>query len=87
MGCCQIGEGNASLNRGVAATEKFGRLEERKKMKNDYMAHEFRVKTKEYWKNRRPTIQQWDEMMRKQDEGFVVIHHPNGVTERIPKKV
>lgn len=56
-------------------------------MKHDYMAHEFRVKTKEYWKNRRPTIQEWNEMMRKQDEGFVVIHHPNGVTERIPKKV
>lgn len=56
-------------------------------MENDYMAHESRVKAREYWNGRRPTIKDWQEMMQKWDEGYTVIHHPNGTTERIPKRL
>ena len=55
-------------------------------MKCDYDTYKFRIRAKAYWKNRRPTIQEWQEMMRKMDDGYTVIHHPNGLTERIPKK-
>ena len=55
-------------------------------MKFDYLKYEKRVEAKAYWKDRRPTIQEWEEMMKRYDEGYTVIHHPGGRTERIRKQ-
>ena len=59
-------------------------IHQEREMKNDYDAYLARVQAKEYWKNRKgPTP---TEMIRKADEEYIVIHHPNGLTERIRKQ-
>jgi hypothetical protein len=53
-------------------------------IKFDYYAHEFRVKAKEYWKNR--PVFNVEEFRKKEEAYFIIIHHPNGMTERIIRK-
>ena len=55
-------------------------------MKCDFQTYDFQMRAKAYWKNRKPTLAEYRAMMAKMDEKFIIIHHPNGLTERIPRK-
>jgi hypothetical protein len=53
-------------------------------MKFDYHKHESRIKAQEYWKNRPPF--KVEEFRKKEEEYFIITHHPNGMTTRVLRK-
>jgi hypothetical protein len=53
-------------------------------MKFDYHKHESRIKTQEYWKNRQPF--KVEDFRKKEEEYFIITHHPNGMTTRVIRK-